>query len=117
MALLSKKQQMSAQLDAILANQGLILAALTAIQKELQKMALSLAALQAAVASETTVEQSAITLIQGLATQITTLIAASGNSVDPVALQAIVTQMTTSQAALAAAVAANTTATPPPPGP
>jgi hypothetical protein len=81
------------------------------LKGEVQQMALSLQALQNAVTNETTVEQSAITLIQGLAAQLQTLINNSGNTVDPAALQAIVTAMTNSQAALAAAVAAST---PPP---
>jgi chromosome segregation ATPase len=85
------------------------------LKGELQKMALSLTALQTAVAQETTVEQSAITLIKGLASQIQTLIDQSQNTVDPVALQTIVTNMTNSQLALAAAVAANTA--PPVPNP
>ena len=71
-------------------------------------MAVSLDALTAAVEAESTVEQSAITLIGGLAAQIQDLIAKSGNTVDPVALQALVDKMTASQTALAAAVTANT---------
>ena len=73
-------------------------------------MAVSLDALTAAVEAETTIEQSAITLIGGLAAQIQDLIAKSGNTVDPVALQALVDKMTASQTALAAAVTANTKA-------
>jgi len=76
------------------------------------KMALDITALQTAVANETTVDNSVLTLISGLAAQITDLIAASGNTVDPVALQAIVTQMTTNAAGLQAAVSANTPAAP-----
>lgn len=75
-------------------------------------MALDITALQTAVANETTVDNSVLTLISGLAAQITDLIAASGNTVDPVALQAIVTQMTTNAAGLQAAVSANTPAAP-----
>jgi hypothetical protein len=71
-------------------------------------MAVSLDALTAAVEAESTVEQSAITLIGGLAAQIQDLIAKSGNTVDPVALQALVDKMTASQTALAVAVTANT---------
>lgn len=73
-------------------------------------MALDITALQTAVANETTVEQSAVTLISGLAAQIQALITSSGNTVDPAALQAIVDKMTASQTALAAAVTANTPA-------
>lgn len=64
--------------------------------------------LTAAVTRQTTVEQSAITLIQGIAKQLADLIANSGNTVDPAALQAIVDQMGSSEDALAAAVTANT---------
>ena len=77
-------------------------------------MALDISKLQAAVANETTVEQSAITLLTTLSAEIQTLINASGNTVDPAALQAIVDSMNTSQAALAAAVTANTPAAPTP---
>ena len=65
-----------------------------------------LTALTAQVANNTTVEASAVTLIQGLAAQI----GAAGT--DPVALQALQDQLNTSATALAAAVAANTPATP-----
>lgn len=71
-------------------------------------MALDITALQTAVANETSIDASAVTLIQGLAAQIQALIASSGNTVDPVALQAIVTQMTTNAASLASAISANT---------
>lgn len=63
------------------------------------------------VAENTTVEGSALTLIQGFAAQL----AAAGT--DPVALAALTTQLTTSATALAAAVAANTPAAPPAPAP
>lgn len=56
------------------------------------------------VATETTVTQSAITLINGLAAQIK----AAGT--DPVALKALTDQMEAQNTALAAAVAANTSA-------
>lgn len=65
--------------------------------------------LQNAVAAETTVEQSAITLIQSLASQLTAALA-SGNPT--AAVEAVVTTMTANQTALAAAVAANTPAAP-----
>jgi hypothetical protein len=64
--------------------------------------------LQAAVAAEDTVIDSAITLIQG----IPALIAAAG--VDPAKLAALQTDITTKSSALAAAVAANTPAAPTP---
>lgn len=67
--------------------------------------------LTAQVAQNTTVEQSAITLINGLAAQI----AAAGT--DPAKLDALQAQLKTSADALAAAVAANTVPPPPPPPP
>jgi len=77
-------------------------------------MALDLTALTQAVNDEKTVEQSAITLLNGLTKQIADLVAASGNTVDPAALQAIVDQVNADKQALADAVAANTPAAPPP---
>lgn len=68
-----------------------------------------LAALTAQVAQNTSVEQSAVTLIQGLASQL----AAAGT--DPVALSALQSQLNASATALAAAVTANTPAAPPAP--
>src|SRR5438105_8321152 len=59
------------------------------------------------VANATTVEQSAIKLINGLAAQI----AASGT--DPVKLQALQDQLKTNTDALAAAITQNTPAAPP----
>ncbi len=93
---------------------GLILATeailhrLSKLKKEIKKMALDLTALTQAVNDEKTVEQSAITLLGGLAQKIADLIAASGNTVDPAALQAIVDEINTNKQALADAVAANT---------
>ncbi len=70
---------------------------------EKQEMA-DLATLQAEVERNTQVEQSALTLIQGLRDQIV----AAGT--DPVKLKAITDQLTANDDALAAAVAANTPA-------
>jgi hypothetical protein len=71
-----------------------------------------LSTLKADVANETSVMQSAETLISGLAAQIT----AAGT--DPVALKALTDAMEANASALAAAVHANQTpAPPPPPGP
>jgi hypothetical protein len=66
-----------------------------------------LTALTAQVAQNTTVEASAVTLIQGLAAQLT----AAGT--DPAALAALTTQLNSSATALGAAIAANTPAAPP----
>jgi hypothetical protein len=71
-----------------------------------------LTALTAQVAASVTVEQSAITLLQGLSAAL----AAAGT--DPTKLAALQNQLNTSQSALAAAIVANTPAAPPaPPAP
>lgn len=70
-------------------------------------MSAELDALTGQVAQNTTVEASAVTLIQGLAAQI----AAAGT--DPAKLTALTTSLNTSATALAAAIAANTPAAPP----
>ncbi len=87
---------------------------LTKLIKEIHQMALDLTALTQAVNDEKTVEQSAITLLNGLTKSIADLVAASGNTVDPAALQAIVDQVNADKQALADAVAANTPAAPTP---
>ena len=74
----------------------------------LEKVMAAIDDLQAAVAAEDTVIDSAITLIQG----IPALIAAAGT--DPAKLAALQTDITTKSKALADAVAANTPAAPPP---
>ena len=68
------------------------------------KMSKELDDLTAEVAQDTTVEASAVTLIQGLAAQIT----AAGT--DPAKLSALTASLTQSSTALASAVAANTPA-------
>jgi hypothetical protein len=92
-----------------------VLTAIHSLKQEIKKMALSLDALTQAVADEKTVEDSAIALLGGLTSKINDLIAASGNSVDPAALQAIVDELNTNKAALSAAVVLNTPASPAPP--
>ena len=74
-------------------------------EKENQIMA-DLSGLQASVANEVTVEQSAITLLQGLSAEL----AAAGT--DPQALADLQAQIDSSSSALAAAVSANTPAAP-----
>lgn len=76
-------------------------------RKIMSTSAQALAALQEQVAQNTSIETSAVTLIQGLAAQI----AAAGT--DPAALQALTTSLNSSATALAAAIAANTPAAPP----
>lgn len=84
-----------------------------------------LATLQATVTAETSVSQSAITLLNGLGGKITDLAAqlatAIANQADPAAVSALVTQLhglgttiSTDSANLAAAVTANTPAAPNP---
>lgn len=70
-----------------------------------------LAALQAQVAQNITVEQGAITLINGLASQL------AANAHDPAAIQAIAASLQTSAAPLAAAITQNTPAATPPAAP
>lgn len=69
--------------------------------------------LQTSVTNETTVEASAITLLNGLSAQLAAAIAAANNG-DSAALPALQAQVDQSSAALAAAVAANTPAAPAP---
>jgi len=89
---LSLLQQVIQQLNSMETKENTIMAALDD--------------LTAQVASNTTVEGSALTLIQGLAAQLAAAIA-SGN---PAALSNLQTQLKSSADALAAAVAANTPA-------
>ena len=79
----------------------------------IDKMAVDLTNLQNAVANETGAVNSAITLIQGMVAEINTLIAASGDTVDPAALQDLANQFDAQSTALANAVAANPLPTPP----
>jgi hypothetical protein len=68
-------------------------------------------ALQAQVAQNASVEGSAVTLIQGLVTQLAAAIAAQANG-DTAALPALQSQLATSATALAAAITANTPVAP-----
>lgn len=72
--------------------------------------------LQAQVAANESVEQSAITLIQGLKTELDAAIASAPTD-DGAALQALSATLATDDAALAAAITANTPAAPPAPSP
>jgi hypothetical protein len=82
------------------------------LHKENANMA-TLADIQAAVAAETTVEASVVTLLQQLASDLK----AAQASNDPVAMQAVVDKLTANANTMAAAVAANTTAPAPAPAP
>jgi hypothetical protein len=66
--------------------------------------------LKAAVANDTTVEQSAITLLQGLSTQLSAALAGANSSAD---VQAVIDSINANASTLAAAVAANTPASVP----
>lgn len=76
------------------------------LNKRTTKIMADLAPLTLAVQAETTVVASAITLLQQLASQI------SAASTDPVAIQALATQLNNSAASLAAAIQQNTPAAP-----
>lgn len=71
---------------------------------------LDITALQTAVTNETTVDQSVLALINTVTAELNTLLANSGNTVDPAAIQQIVSTMQNNAAALQAAVSANTPA-------
>jgi vacuolar-type H+-ATPase subunit D/Vma8 len=77
---------------------------LTLLKKEQSIIMADLTQLQADVTAEVTVEQSAITLIEGLAA------AYQAAGTDPAAIAALDAEVNTSSAALAAAVSANTPA-------
>jgi hypothetical protein len=79
----------------------------TAVHQEEIALSQELEALKAQVAENTAVEQSAVTLISGLAGQIAAL------KDDPAALQALSDSLHSSADSLAAAIAANTPAAPP----
>ena len=90
---------------------------LKVIQKGVAQIMLDLTALKAAVQRETDVEQSAITLIKNLSSQLSTLIANSGPAINPSDLQTVVDQLNSNATSLAAAVVAGTPAIPAPPPP
>lgn len=73
---------------------------------QLGRIEMTLAELKAKVDAETTVVQSAVTLLSSLAQSLKDAIAAN----DPAAIQAIADELDTNTASLAAAVAANTPA-------
>jgi len=93
--------------DAILQNQSDIIEQQHLILKLISIMNTALQNLQNEVGNNTDLQQSAISLIQGLAQQI------KDNADDPVAIKALADQIHSNSAALAAAIAANTPAAPP----
>jgi len=98
-----------AKLDAVLARGK----SLPTLFKEMErKMSAALDRLTAAVARNTSVDESAIALLNGLAQQIRDL------KDDPAALEALATELEAKNSALSDAVTANTPAVEPPaPGP
>lgn len=94
------------ELHVILAVSLLSLFGFITLIRRTNRMSQQLDDLTAEVTNATTVEQGAITLIQNIAAQL----AAAGT--DPVKLQALKDQLSTSDAALAAAITANTPAAP-----
>lgn len=107
---LSLLREMNEKLDLVLKEN----AKLKRIGEEIMSTgvtaAQALSDIQAQVAAQTTVEQSAITLIQALSDQLT---AAAG--VSPAAVEAVVAQFQAQAQALAAAVTANTPSSTAPP--
>jgi hypothetical protein len=92
------------QLDRI---ERLLIELIELTRKELTmstQISANLQALMTQVAANASVEGSAVTLIQGIASQLS----AALNNSDDAALPALVTQLNNSASALAAAVAANT---------
>lgn len=85
-----------------------VLAALSQLQQQLGAIMATLADLQAAVAAEDTVIDSAITLLQGLAAQIAAL------TPNQAAIDALAADVSAKTQSLAAAVTANTPAAPAP---
>lgn len=85
----------------------LVVVLLHHIFKEIRKMSTALDSLAAQVAANTSVEESAVALIKGLADEL----AAAGT--DPAALAALQTKLNASASDLAAAITANTPSAPP----
>ena len=99
------------RLDRITERQQVTLELLLSIHRKVIHMAGELAKLQADVAAESTVVDSAITLLQGLKAALDAAIASG----DPSALTALSADIEAKTAVLSAAVAANTPAAPPTP--
>ena len=94
------------KLDAILILQARLESKIAALTLKQEQMMTDLSVLTAEVERNTSVDESAIALLTGLAAQIEAL------KTDPVALQALADTMRGSSDELAAAVAANTPAAP-----
>ena len=104
------------RLERIEAKLDLVLTLLGTLQQGMKTMSASttnsIATLTAAVANETSVDQSVLALVTNMAAAI----AAASPTGDNPAIDALVTTMQTNAAALSAAVTANTPAAPAAPG-
>jgi hypothetical protein len=98
-------RRIEAKLDLLLVGVGRLL-------ERFPAMSAQLTALQAQVAQNTSVEESAVTLIKGLSTQLQAAIAANAAG-DTSALPALQAELASSASDLAAAITANTPAAPP----
>jgi hypothetical protein len=105
----AKLGEIQKQLDRIEVQIGRAVGLLLGLKKGQDAMALDFTQLQAEVANNTTVEGSAVTLIQQIAAEI----ASAGT--DQATLDALVASLKANDTALAAAVVANTPAAPPAP--
>ena len=106
-------REVVALLQQVIANQQRILANQTQGLKLMSQISDAVAALQAQVTQNTSVEGSALTLIQGIAAQLAAALAnASDDTAAVAAVTAVNAQLQTSASALAAAVSANTVAAP-----
>ncbi|MBS1803542.1 MAG: hypothetical protein JST28_09245 [Acidobacteria bacterium] len=94
-----------------LINLALTIYLIVLVRKRSRSIMADLAQLETSVANETTVEQSAIALLNGLSQQLKDALASG----DPARIQAIIDHVDANSAALAAAVTANTPATTAPP--
>ena len=101
-------QKIRACLNDLLRNDHIILRRLENMSTNVTSIDQATLDLAAAVSSETTVEQSAITLINSLLAQLS----AANASGDAVQVETLIQQIKASSTALAAAVAANTVASP-----
>ncbi len=110
--------QIETKLDAILANQALILAALKQENVSMAALDDKIAALTADVANETTVTTSAVKLVQGIPALISAAVAqalaAGATPAQLASLDALGQSINANAASLAAAVTANTPPTPAP---
>jgi hypothetical protein len=104
--------QVLIQLDALSSKVDLILKNQEKIMTTQADIAAALAKVTQDVAAETTIDQSAIALIKGLAAQIAALAASTTDTTTAAALTALSSTIEANTTSLTAAVSANTPATP-----